>query len=48
MNRNTLTAGLDMDMNMDMDLVAERLTNAVIGLGSVAVFMMTLVMYLTA
>ena len=40
MNRNTATA--------DMDLAAERITDAVLGLGAVAVFMMTLVMYLTA
>ena len=30
------------------DLAAERITDAVLGLGAIAVFVMTLVMYLTA
>ena len=40
MTRNGLTA--------DIDIAAERITDAVLGLGALAVFMMTLVMYCTA
>ena len=40
MNHNSLTA--------DIDKAAERITDAVIGLSAVAVFMLTLMMYLTA
>jgi hypothetical protein len=40
MTRTGLTA--------DIDIAAERITDAVLGLGALAVFMMTLVMYCTA
>lgn len=33
---------------VEFDLAAERITDAVLGLGAIAVFVMTLVMYLTA